>query len=91
MAGDAEERAPRRLRLDLVAAGALLEQAGLILAGEGNLSVRAGRAGFLITPRGRDKGRLEPADLVVVRWWPAAMPQEASSETRIHDAVYRLR
>jgi L-fuculose-phosphate aldolase len=91
MAGDADGRVPRRLRLELIAAGALLEQAGLILAGEGNLSARVGRAGFLITPRGRDKGRLDPADLVVVRWWPAAVPPEASSETRIHDAVYRLR
>jgi L-fuculose-phosphate aldolase len=91
MTGDAVGRAPRRLRLELVAAGALLEQAGLILAGEGNLSARLGDTRFLITPRGRDKGRLEPGDLVVVPRWPAEVPPAASSEIQIHGAVYRLR
>jgi L-fuculose-phosphate aldolase len=81
----------RRLRLELVAAGALLEQAGLILAGEGNLSARIDGGGFLITPRGRDKGRLEPADLVVVPRWPDEAPPAASSEVQLHGAVYRLR
>jgi len=81
----------RRLRLELVAAGALLEQAGLILAGEGNLSARIGGAGFLITPRGRDKGRLDPSDLVVVPRWPAEVPPAASSESQLHGAIYRLR
>lgn len=91
MTRDAAARVPRRLRLELIAAGAMLEQAGLILAGEGNLSVRIGRRGFLITPRGCDKGRLEPADLVMVSWQQPSIPPRASSETRIHSAVYRLR
>jgi L-fuculose-phosphate aldolase len=91
MTRDAVGRVPRRLRLELVAAGALLEQAGLILAGEGNLSARIDGAAFLITPRGRDKGRLDPGDLVVVPRWPAEVPAAASSETQIHGAVYRLR
>jgi L-fuculose-phosphate aldolase len=91
MSRDHTGRAPRRLRLELIAAGAMLEQAGLILAGEGNLSVRLDGSGFLITPRGRDKGRLEPADLIIVPWPPAEVPPGASSETRIHGAVYRLR
>ena len=84
-------RAPRRLLLELVAAGSLLEQSGLILAGEGNLSARIGGTDFLVTPRGRDKGRLDPADLVVVRGWPAEAPAAASSEVQIHGAVYRRR
>jgi len=88
---DSEGRVPRRLRLELIAAGAMLEQAGLILAGEGNLSVRLDGSGFLITPRGCDKGRLEPADLVVVSWRQGSIPPRASSETRIHSAVYRIR
>lgn len=84
-------RVPRRLRLELVAAGATLADAGVILAGEGNLSVRLEGPAFLITPRGRDKGRLEPADLVVVPAGPGMAPASASSESRIHAAVYRRR
>jgi L-fuculose-phosphate aldolase len=91
MAGEVDPRVARRLRLELIAAGAMLGQAGLILAGEGNLSARLDGEGFLITPRGRDKGRLDPADLVVVPWPPATAPPAASTETRIHETVYRLR
>jgi L-fuculose-phosphate aldolase len=91
MSRDPGRRVPRRLRLELIAAGAVLAEAGLILAGEGNLSARIDGATFLVTPRGRDKGRLEPADLVVVCGPPEVVPAAASSESRIHAAIYRRR
>lgn len=91
MSRDLRRPVPRRLRLELIAAGAVLAEAGLILSGEGNLSARLDGAAFLVTPRGRDKGRLEPADLVVVGVGPEVAPAEASTESRIHAAIYRRR
>ncbi len=78
----------RRARLDLVAAGARLAGAGLILPGEGNLSVRLDDE-LLLTPRGADKGRLRPVDLVAVAWPGGVLPPEASTEAELHLEVYR--
>ncbi len=79
---------PRGLRLALVSAGALLESLRLIKAGEGNLSARIDINRCLITPAGRDKGRLDPSELVVipVRW--DRLPSRASSEARLHTTAY---
>lgn len=77
----------RRLRLELVAVAAKVAQRGLIFAGEGNLSVRCGD-GYLVTPTGADKGRLTAASLLYAE--PGrTFPDGASSEIRMHDAVYR--
>lgn len=46
-------------------AGRRLAERGLIAGAEGNISARWG-GGFLVTPAGRSKGDLEPADLVEV-------------------------
>lgn len=82
--------AERALRLALVAAGARLSAAGLILPGEGNLSVRLDSERCLVTPAGCDKGRLR-ATLLVVQPVAAAPVPGASMETRLHVAVYRAR
>ncbi len=55
-----------RLRAALVAAGRRLGGRGLIAAGEGNLSIRLPGDRLLVTPSGRRKDELEPADLVIV-------------------------
>jgi L-fuculose-phosphate aldolase len=55
-----------RLRAAMVAAGRRLGARGLIAAGEGNLSIRLPNDRLLVTPSGRRKDELEPADLVVV-------------------------
>lgn len=82
-------------RSAIVAAGRRLGARGLVSAGEGNLSLRVGDD-LLITPSGRRKDELEPADLVVVplRGEPglagAASPRP-SSDVAIHRAVYAAR
>lgn len=89
----------RRHGLELVAAGARLGSTGLILPGEGNLSVlaRKGREAIvLITPRGVDKARMTPAGMIQIPWdeqarggWPRlVLPDGASTETRMHLAIY---
>lgn len=77
----------RWIRLEMVAVGAAIARLGLILPGEGNLSVRVGD-GFLITPSGIDKGRLTAASLQHATLGEPP-PAGASSEIAMHDAVYR--
>lgn len=77
---------------EIVRIGRLLYDRRLIVAAEGNLSVRLGVDRFLTTPAGRRKGDLSAADLVEVgldgEWSGASRP---SSEWRLHAAVYRVR
>lgn len=77
-----------RLRAELVAAGAALERAGLVRGREGNLSGRLDARRVIITPRGARKGRLSPGRMVVLRL-DAALPEDASSEARMHVEAYR--
>jgi L-fuculose-phosphate aldolase len=92
MAVTAEERA---LREAIVRAGERLGRRGLIAAGEGNLSIRLDRGRLLITPAGRRKDELEPADLVIVSNAPSARPvpgrRRPSSDVTIHRAIYAAR
>jgi len=81
-------RRNRRLRLELVAAGARLSGAGLVLPGEGNLSARW-RNIVWITPAGADKGRLAAGDLIPLGMKDASLPTGASSEARLHLEIYR--
>jgi len=82
----------RQLRLALVAAGARLAAAGLILPGEGNLSVRLDGDSVLLTPPAIDKGRLRAVDVVRVSVSEAPPPSaNVSSEVRLHQAVYAAR
>lgn len=86
-----DEPGERSARLELVAAGARLSAAGLLLPGEGNLSRRSGAGGVLITPRGADKGRLAARDLVRVALDAHRPAAGVSTELRMHLAVYRRR
>jgi L-fuculose-phosphate aldolase len=88
------------LRAALVAAGRRLGARGLIAAGEGNVSIRLVGEAMLITPSGRRKDELAPADLVVVPLdgdaggSPAASGARGggpSSDVAIHRAVYAAR
>jgi L-fuculose-phosphate aldolase len=87
---DTESGTERRLRLALVAAGARLAAAGLILPGEGNLSVRLDAGTLLLTPAGADKGRLRAIDVVRLPVGEAP-PTKVSTEVRLHQAVYAAR
>lgn len=73
--------------------GKLLYQKSLIVATEGNLSVRLGPDRFLVTASGVCKGRLRSVDLVTVtgEGRRVAGGGEPSSEIPMHLAVYRVR
>lgn len=79
----------RRRRLELVAAGARLAAGGLVLAGEGNLSVRLDRDWCLITPAGVDKGRMSALDPVPMALAGEDVPARASTEAWLHREVLR--
>lgn len=81
----------------IVAAGRRLGARGLIVAGEGNLSVRVGDR-LLVTPAGRRKDELRADDLLLVPADPGAPPLDPdrpdlrpTSDLRIHRAVYAAR
>lgn len=81
-------------RTALVAACARLAARGLIVAAEGNASVRLDGTHILVTPAGRRKDELGPADLVVVDLAPdpardAALRPRPTSDLAIHRAIYR--
>ena len=87
------------VRLAVVAAGARLGARGLVAAAEGNLSVRLPDGQLLVTPSGRRKDELRPADLLVV---PLELPPgggiepppgalRPTSDLAIHRAVMRAR
>ncbi|GIW20012.1 MAG: aldolase [Chloroflexota bacterium] len=81
-------------RTALVAACARLAARGLIVATEGNASVRLAGTDILVTPAGRRKDTLGPADLVVVGLVPdpardAAVRPRPTSDLAVHRAIYR--
>lgn len=86
-----------RLRDALVAAGRRLGARGLIAAGEGNLSIRLPGNRLLVTPSGRRKDELAPADLVIVTLTgETGSPAQAgsprpTSDLAIHRAVLTAR
>ncbi len=81
----------------ILGAGRRLGARGLISAAEGNLSIRLDAERLLITPTGRRKDELEPRDLVVVLFEPAARASPSgsglapSSDLAIHLAVHTAR
>lgn len=77
----------------LVRAGRRLAERNLIVAAEGNLSVRLGGDLFLTTPAGREKGSLGHADLVVVdlAGRPRGGRLRPSSEWPLHREIYSRR
>ena len=86
-----------RVREAIVAAGRRLGARGLISAGEGNLSVRIDADRLLMTPSGRRKDELTPADVLVVplvapagETFPPGAPRP-SSDIAIHRAAYAAR
>ena len=81
----------------IVAAGRRLGARRLIVAGEGNLSVRVGDR-VLVSPSGRRKDELTAADLVLVpadpdgpAHDPDRLDLKPTSDLRIHRALYAAR
>jgi L-fuculose-phosphate aldolase len=83
----------RQLRDELVQAGLLCYQQGLLVGLDGNLSVRLSDELILCTPAGCHKGLLKPEDMIVVDMDGKAVRGEGSptSELAMHLACYRQR
>ncbi len=81
------------LRAELVRICKKLDDRRLIAAADGNVSCRLGSDRLLITPSGRAKGELDPADLLVVNFAGETISGDGrpSSEIRMHLVVYRNR
>lgn len=80
------------LRAEIVAIGQRMSASGLSPGKSGNLSVRVD-GGMLITPTGIAYPEMKPADIVEVRLDGRVSPGQrvASSEWRIHLAIYKAR
>jgi L-fuculose-phosphate aldolase len=79
-------------RAEVIAIAQALDAAGLVPNKSGNVSCRSA-GGFLITPAGVPYRELNPGDLVelAVEGSPPASGRRASSEWRMHAAVYAMR
>ncbi|MBU2503266.1 MAG: class II aldolase/adducin family protein [bacterium] len=80
-----------QLRRAMVAVGRRLQEQGMIVAAEGNLSVRLGGHAFLVTPAGTAKGGLRPQDLLEVDLRGRCPQGRPTSEWPMHRAIYELR
>ncbi|MEN8007261.1 MAG: class II aldolase/adducin family protein [Candidatus Krumholzibacteriota bacterium] len=79
------------LRREMVQVGRRMYDQGLIVAAEGNLSVRLGGHSFLVTPAGRGKGSLRVQDLVEIDFQGRSPQGAATSEWPLHAQIYTLR
>ncbi|MBU8871502.1 MAG: class II aldolase/adducin family protein [Gemmatimonadales bacterium] len=76
------------LRRRMVEIGRLMYDKGLIVAAEGNLSVRSGGHSFLVTPAGVGKGSLRVQDLLEVGVAGKSPAGLATSEWGVHREIY---
>jgi len=76
------------LRLSIVAGGRELAAVKLITRGDGNLSARIDEGKFIVTPTGRDKGKLKTDDLFEIEINSHRAPEGASTEVGLHRAIY---
>lgn len=76
----------------LVAACHWIGQQGWAPATGGNMSVRAGEGGCLLSESGKDKGSLTAADFIEVDIASGQAPsgRKPSAETGLHTLIYRL-
>jgi L-fuculose-phosphate aldolase len=81
-------------RQNVLEACLLLAGKGFLAGTGGNLALRAGQDGFVVTPSGRDYYRLAPSDLCVVRLADLRQvdgPYPPSVEAGLHARAFRLR
>jgi L-fuculose-phosphate aldolase len=79
------------LRRQMVEIGRRLQQQNLIVAAEGNLSVRLGAHAFLVTPSGVGKGALRVQDLLEIDLAGRCPAGRPSSEWPLHRRIYESR
>jgi len=75
----------------MVEIGRRMYQKNLIVAAEGNLSVRLGGHSFLVTPSGVGKGNLRVQDLLEIDARGRSPRGRATSEWPLHFRIYSLR
>ncbi len=82
-----------QLRHDIVEVGRRLYQRGYVASNDGNVSVRLGDDRVLATPTGVSKGFMTPDMMVItdMAGTKVSGARHASSELKMHLAVYRLR
>lgn len=83
----------RRARDEVIAVCRKLAEKNLIAATDGNVSCRVGLERLLVTPSGKPKGELEPADLLLLDCQGGVIKgsHRPSSEIRMHLEVYHQR
>jgi L-fuculose-phosphate aldolase len=79
------------LRREMVEVGRLMENKGLIVATEGNLSVRLGGHSFLVSPSGVGKGEMRVQDLLEVGDDGTTSRGKVTSEWPLHHTIYQTR
>lgn len=79
------------LRRQMVQVSLLLYERGLIVAGEGNLSIRLSHHHFLVTPAGVAKGRLRAQDLLEIGPNGRHPHDRPTSEWPLHREIYESR
>ena len=79
------------LRRQMVQVSLRLYERGLIVAGEGNLSIRLSDHHFLVTPAGVAKGRLKPQDLLEIGLSGRNPFGKPTSEWPVHREIYGAR
>jgi L-fuculose-phosphate aldolase len=91
MMGSAMDAAAARAAL--VSCGRRLDALGFAPATDGNVSIRLGPDRFLVTPAGKEKGRLVPDELLVIDLDGMVVEGEGrpSTETPMHLLCYRRR
>ena len=82
---------PVMARRQMVEIGRRLQQQNLIVAAEGNLSVRLGGHAFLVTPSGVGKGDLRVQDLLEVDLQGRCTRGRPTSEWPLHRRIYEAR
>ena len=75
----------------MVAIGRKMDEKGLIVAVEGNLSVRLGSHSFLVTPAGINKGGMRVQDLLEIDTQGRCPRGRPTSEWPLHREIYRHR
>jgi L-fuculose-phosphate aldolase len=84
----------QRLRAEIVEVGRRLYETRLIVAGDGNISVRLPDGRLIVTPTGVNKGYLKPEMLVLTDPAGVTLPGQdyrASSEVAMHVVMYEER
>jgi L-fuculose-phosphate aldolase len=85
-----DESSNAQLRLDIIDIGCRLYNLGLIVAAQGNISVRT-PAGLLVTASGVSKGALTPSLVLDTDFEGRRTGAGVSSEIQMHVAIYKRR